>query len=121
MKFGQHRRSALRGWRSGDGPEPVRSGVRSQGRFDEAKTGDLLLAVLAGMTCMASPPREAGAIALDGDGTSNVTMRARASSRLGTMAEQSTRPGDQPPSCAGSPADALATCCNVRFQVEYVL
>jgi len=69
-----------------------------------------LLAVLAGVILVASLPREAGAIALDQDGTINVTMRAYANVRVGTMAKQSTRPGDQPPTCAGSPADALATC-----------
>src|SRR5690606_4773869 len=42
----------------------------------------------------------AAAIPLDEEGTINVSVRASVNARIGTMAKQSTRPGDQPPSCA---------------------
>ena len=67
-------------------------------------------ALLAGLFLVALAPRTAGAIALNEAGTINLTMRAYANVRIGTMAKQSTRPGDQPATCAGAPPDALQTC-----------
>ncbi|MFN8599817.1 MAG: DUF1302 family protein [Candidatus Binatia bacterium] len=67
-------------------------------------------ALLAGLFLVALAPRTAGAIALNEAGTINLTMRAYANVRIGTMAKQSTRPGNQPDTCAGAPPDALQTC-----------
>jgi len=67
-------------------------------------------ALLAGLVLVAMMPRAARAIALNEEGTINLTVRAYANVRIGTMAKQSTRPGNQPDTCAGSPPDALQTC-----------
>ncbi len=69
-----------------------------------------LLAGLLAAVIIAALPLDAQAIALNEEGTLNLTMRAYVNARIGTMAKQSTRPGDQPPTCAGSPPEALATC-----------
>jgi hypothetical protein len=67
-------------------------------------------ALLAGVLLVASLPLDARAIPLNEEGTINVTMRAYVNARIGTVAKQSTRPGNQPATCAGSPPEALATC-----------
>ena len=67
-------------------------------------------ALLAALVLVATWASEARAIPLNEDGTINLTMRAYANVRIGTMAKQSTRPGDQPATCAGAPPDALQTC-----------
>ncbi|MBM4242481.1 MAG: DUF1302 domain-containing protein [Deltaproteobacteria bacterium] len=67
-------------------------------------------ALLIGLALVSALPRDAGALALNEEGTMNLTVRAYANVRIGTMAKQSVRPGNQPPSCAGSPPDALQTC-----------
>jgi hypothetical protein len=72
-----------------------------------------LFAVLVGALISvgwAGVPGDAFAIALNEEGTINLTVRAYVNARIGTMAKQSTRPGNQPPTCAGSPPEALLTC-----------
>jgi hypothetical protein len=66
--------------------------------------------MLAGALLVTALPLDANAIALNEEGTINLTMRAYANVRIGTMAKQSTRPGNQPATCAGAPPEALATC-----------
>jgi len=46
---------------------------------------------------------EAAAIPLNEEGTINVGIRAYVNARIGTMAKQSTRPGNQPPACVAQP------------------
>jgi len=58
----------------------------------------------------------ARALALNDDGTINLNMRAYVNVRVGTMAKQSTRPGDQPPECAAQPN---ATNCNFGGTFPY--
>jgi hypothetical protein len=58
----------------------------------------------------------AGAIALDDDGSINLNMRAYVNARIGTMAKQSTRPGNQPPECVAQPN---ATNCNFGGTYPY--
>ncbi|HEY8518120.1 MAG TPA: DUF1302 family protein [Candidatus Binatia bacterium] len=69
-----------------------------------------LFAVLIGALIVAGMPDGASAIPLNEEGTINLTVRAYVNARIGTMAKQSTRPGNQPPTCAGQPPEALATC-----------
>lgn len=58
-----------------------------------------LLAVLLA-TVVAGSAAELHAIPIDEERTINVSVRAYVNARIGTMAKQSTRPGNQPASCA---------------------
>jgi hypothetical protein len=52
------------------------------------------------MLLVAGSAATARAIALNEEGTINLSIRAYVNARIGTMAKQSTRPGNQPPTCA---------------------
>jgi len=58
----------------------------------------------------------AHAIALNEEGTINLTMRAYVNARFGTVAKQSTRPGNQPPACIAQPN---ANNCNFGGTFPY--
>jgi len=58
----------------------------------------------------------AHAIALNEEGTINLTMRAYVNARFGTVAKQSTRPGSQPPACIAQPN---ANNCNFGNTFPY--
>ena len=60
--------------------------------------------------------QEAAAIPLNESGTINVGIRAYVNARIGTMAKQSTRPGDQPPECTAQPN---ASNCNFGGTFPY--
>jgi hypothetical protein len=59
---------------------------------------------------------EAAAIPLNESGTINVGIRAYVNARIGTMAKQSTRPGDQPPECVANPTSPT---CNFGGTFPY--
>jgi hypothetical protein len=59
-----------------------------------------LVAVLVFLT---AAWQDAAAIPLNESGTINVGVRAYTNVRIGTMAKQSTRPGEQPPECVAQP------------------
>ncbi|MBM4243845.1 MAG: hypothetical protein FJ148_08535 [Deltaproteobacteria bacterium] len=64
-----------------------------------SKRISFLLAVLA----MLGTAGRAGAIPLNEEGTINLNVRAYVNARIGTVAKQSTRPGNQPPACVAQP------------------
>ena len=72
----------------------------------------VLLAILAFLG-MAG---QAFAIALNEEGTINLNVRAYVNARVGTVAKQSTRPGNQPPECVAQPN---ANNCNFGGTYPY--
>jgi hypothetical protein len=73
-------------------------------------------AILLTVLVILGSAARARAIALNEDGTINLNMRAYVNARIGTMAKQSTRPGDQPPACVAQPN---ATNCNFGGTYPY--
>ncbi|MEW6269839.1 MAG: DUF1302 family protein [Thermodesulfobacteriota bacterium] len=61
------------------------------------------LTIALAMLIVAGSAGTARAIALNEEGTINVSIRAYVNARIGTMAKQSTRPGNQPPTCPTDP------------------
>jgi hypothetical protein len=73
-------------------------------------------AILLAIATIVGSAARAHAIALNDDGTINVNVRAYVNARVGTMAKQSTRPGDQPPECVSAPGP---TTCNFGGTYPY--
>lgn len=60
-------------------------------------------AILLAVLIMLGSAERARAIPLNEDGSINLNVRAYVNVRVGTMAKQSTRPGEQPPECVATP------------------